>query len=128
MYCAEMAETFKEAYRTLRLSHDRFIRTDEEEHRRAVIKAVERVQAKGLIYKGTYAGWYCASCEAFLDEGDLVDGRCPVHPGRTVEWVAEENWFFALSAFEEPLLRHPDALPGGRAGGILPAARPGPRP
>ncbi len=65
---------------------------------------VERMRAAGDIYKGSYGGWYCTACEAFYAEDDLGEGKaCPIH-GTPVEWLEEENWFFRLSAYREPLL------------------------
>ena len=73
----------------------------------------------GDIYKGSYGGWYCTSCEAFYAEDDLLEGRlCPVH-STPVEWLEEENWFFRLSAYRDRLLAHYDANPGW----VLPPAR-----
>jgi methionyl-tRNA synthetase len=76
------------------------------------------MQAKGDIYKGSYEGWYCAGCEAFFPESQLVDGRCP-DLGHPVELLREESYFFRLSAYQEPLLRfyrdHPECVrPVGR--------------
>src|SRR6266545_2166581 len=57
------------------------------------------------IYKGSYEGLYCVSCEAYYTEDELVDGMCPIH-GRPVERMSEENYFFRLSAYAERLLQH----------------------
>lgn len=51
-------------------------------------------------------GYYCVSCERFIEESDIVEGKCPLHPSRELEWVEETNYFFALSKFQEPLLKH----------------------
>ena len=60
---------------------------------------------------GTYTGLYCVSCEDYYTADQLVDGTCPVH-GRPVVEMQEDNYFFRLSAFEQPLLdyyeSHPD--------------------
>ncbi len=65
----------------------------------------------GHIYKDAYEGLYCVACEAYYTEDELVDGLCPIHH-RPVEQLSEENWFFRLSAFEQPLLDCYDAHPG----------------
>ncbi len=65
----------------------------------------------GHIYKDTYEGLYCVACEAYYTEDELVDGLCPIHH-RPVERLSEENWFFKLSAFEQPLLDWYEAHPG----------------
>ena len=71
----------------------------------------------GDIYEGVYEGWYCVSCEAFKQEKDLVDGKCPLHPTLTPEWIREKNYFFRLSKYRDRLL---DALRGAPG---VPAAR-----
>jgi len=105
-FCDEMAGCFKEAYSLLGISYDRFLRTTETEHEDTVKEIVERIRKAGYIRPGNYAGWYCASCEAFLDAVDLRNGKCPEHPNINVQWLEEENYFFMLSAFEERLLDH----------------------
>ncbi|MBE3578256.1 MAG: methionine--tRNA ligase [Limnochordales bacterium] len=109
--CDRMVAAFKRAWEVLDISYDRFIRTTDEDHIATVKDIVRRIYENGYIYQGTYAGWYCVSCERFLNESDLVDGRCPVHPTRNVEWVEEKNYYFALSKFQERLLQHIQAHP-----------------
>ncbi len=95
---------FRELWGTFGLSHDFFIRTTDAEHIAGVQRVLERIHEAGDIYKGTYGGWYCTSCEAFYSEDDLLDERqCPQHR-RPVEWVEEDNWFFRLSAYRDRLL------------------------
>ena len=66
---------------------------------------VRRWIASGDIYKGTYEGLYCRGCEAFYDENELIDGRCPLHPTRPeyLQRIKEENYFFRLSKYEKAL-------------------------
>jgi methionyl-tRNA synthetase len=72
---------------------------------------LQKAYDNGHIYKDTYSGLYCVLCEAYYPEADLADGiRCPVH-NREVEHLEEENWFFRLSAFEQPLLEWYEANP-----------------
>ncbi len=111
LYCDEMAAVFAAAYLRLGISYNRLVRTSEAEHKALVVKLVERMHAAGHVYQGEYAGWYCESCEAFMDEGQLLGGRCPTHPTRDVKWLTENNYFFALSQFEQSLLRHIEAQP-----------------
>jgi methionyl-tRNA synthetase len=102
---------FRELWGTFGLSHDFFIRTTDPEHTAGVQAVLRRIHDAGDIYKGSYGGWYCTSCEAFYSEDDLLDGRnCPEHR-RPVEWVEEENWFFRLSAYRDRLLGLYDANP-----------------
>src|SRR5262249_18459334 len=61
-----------------------------------------RIGAAGDVYEGYYEGWYCVGCEAFKQDKDLVDGKCPLHS--TVEWIKEKNYFFRLSKYQQRLL------------------------
>lgn len=110
-YVNQMADTIQSVWRKLNISNDGFVRTTAERHVATCQAFFERVRANGDIYKGTYEGWYCTSCEAFRAEEELVDGCCPYHPGKKVEWLHEENYFFRLSRYQEPLLRHIEAHP-----------------
>lgn len=94
---------FREVWETLQISNDDFIRTTEPRHIASVQSFMQSIFDNGWIRKGTYAGHYCVPCEAYYNETDLVDGDCPIH-GRPVEWLEEDNWFFELSKFEQPLL------------------------
>lgn len=105
-YCDRMVEEFKHLCEVLRISYDRFIRTTDKDHEETVKAIVQKAWDNGYVYEGTYAGYYCESCEAFLDQDALVDGKCPYHPTREVKWVEENNYFFALSKFQERLLKH----------------------
>jgi methionyl-tRNA synthetase len=104
----EMAALFHEAESELLITPDRFVRTTDPDHLRAAQEMVRRAYASGDIYVGTYEGWYCPS-EGFRLETDVVrEGdtvRCPNHPSVPLEWVAEKNWFFRLSAYQERLER-----------------------
>ena len=110
-YCNQMEQEFRAVWRQLDISFDDFIRTTEPRHRAAVQKLAQACYDNGDIYEGYYEGWYCVSCEAFKQEKDLVDGRCPLHPTLTPEWIREKNYFFRLSKYREPLLKHFQAHP-----------------
>ena len=102
---------YHQLWKTLEISHDDFIRTTEERHRRAVEAVIERIAQSGDLYTDRHEGWYCASCEAFYTEKELVEGkRCPDH-GSTAEWKSEENVFFRLSRYQQPLLKWYGANP-----------------
>ncbi|HEX4819081.1 MAG TPA: methionine--tRNA ligase [Acidimicrobiales bacterium] len=104
-------ERFKEAWAELNISNDDFIRTTEPRHYTAVQEFMQRVYDNGFIELSTYEGLYCVACEAYYTEDELVDGNCPIHL-RPVELLKEENYFFKLSQFQQPLLdwyeSHPD--------------------
>jgi methionyl-tRNA synthetase len=110
---------FREIWDLLDISYDDYIRTTEPRHHAAVQAFLQKVYDNGHIYKGTYEGLYCVSCEAYYTEADLLDGvNCPIH-NRPVETLSEDNWFFRLSAFTQPLLdwyeANPDAVsPSGK--------------
>jgi methionyl-tRNA synthetase len=104
-YCDRMASVFEDTWRSLGIRYDTFIRTTEPRHKRAVEEVFRRIYEKGDIYKDVYRGLYCVSCEAFYQEKDLKDARCP-HHGTVPQAIEEENYFFRLSAFAERLLEH----------------------
>ncbi len=94
---------YHQLWQTMGISHDDFIRTTETRHQRAVSEMIRLMQAAGDIYLAEYEGWYCAGCEAFYPETQLVEGRCP-DQGHAVELLSEPSYFFRLSAYQERLL------------------------
>lgn len=97
------SKAFKDLKKTLNLSWDSFIRTtDEKNHHPGVIKLWKKLEEAGDLYKKTYRGLYCSGCEAFLNEKDITEGKCPIHE-KEVELVEEENYFFRLSAYAKQL-------------------------
>ena len=101
---------FLDAWENLDIAYDDFIRTTEPRHTQTVQAFLSKVYENGYIYKGTYTGLYCVSCEDYYTEDELVDGNCPLH-GRPVVHMSEENWFFKLSDFEDRLLEWYDQFP-----------------
>jgi methionyl-tRNA synthetase len=108
-YCDLMEREFRSVWDHLDVSYDDFIRTTQPRHRQAVQELVRRIAAAGDVYEGFYEGWYCVGCEAFKQDKDLVDGKCPLHG--PVEWIKEKNHFFRLSAYRDQLLEHFKAHP-----------------
>ncbi|MBK5960470.1 methionine--tRNA ligase [Rhodoplanes elegans] len=92
----------------LNISHDDFIRTTEERHHRSSKAIWERMKANGDVYLSKYEGWYSVRDEAFYAESetqlDQNGTRVSTKTGTPVEWVAEESWFFRLSAYQQKLL------------------------
>lgn len=117
--CDRMAGRFQEAWQTLQISHDRFIRTTEEEHRKVVQAFLTRLRDRGHIYEAAYEGWYSVHEERFFTEKELGPDRTDPIAGRPVQRVQEKNWFFRMSAFQEDLVRHIEANPDW----IYPASR-----
>ena len=103
-YCDGIAGEFKRAWRTLNICNDFFVRTTDPYHERAVQAFMQRLYDRGFIEKGRYEGRYCVSCERYYGEDELVNGLCPIHRREAV-WYAEDNYFFQLSKFAEPLAR-----------------------
>lgn len=101
-----MDEAFRLAWSKLNISYDRWIRTTEQQHFLASQEMFHRAQERGDIYKSVYSGWYCPNGNNFYSSEELVDGRCPDHPSIELEWVEEENYFFALSKYSDRLLAH----------------------
>jgi methionyl-tRNA synthetase len=99
------AERFKALMPVLNISNDFFIRTSDAEHEQRVQEVLQRVHDNGHVYKGIYEGWYCPRCADFKVENEILEGnRCPIHEIELTR-ESEENWFFRLSTFQEPLER-----------------------
>jgi methionyl-tRNA synthetase len=109
-YADGIVGAWQEVPRRLDATTDFFIRTTDEGHKAFVQDFLQRIYDAGDIYQGTYAGWYCVGCEAFKAEGEFVDGKCPEHDTEP-EWIEEKNWFFRLSAYQQPLLELYDSRP-----------------
>jgi methionyl-tRNA synthetase len=108
----KFSQRFREAWASLDITHDDFIRTTEPRHYQSVSALMQAAYDNGWIVPGTYEGLYCVSCEAYYTEADLdPDGKCPIHH-RPVELLAEDNYFFKLSAFEDRLLEWYEQNPG----------------
>ncbi len=105
----EISAKFREVFPGLFVEYDDFIRTTEPRHHAATQAFFKLLQDRGHIYAGRYEGWYDVSSETFFKEADLVDGKSP--DGNEVRWVSEENYFFRMSTFAEPLLAHIEANP-----------------
>lgn len=103
----EIAERFLAMWRKLGISNDQFIRTTDEVHKSGVRALIKRIFDNNPddFYERSYSGWYCVGCEAFKQDSEIVDGRCVLHPTRTLEMVEERNWFFRLSKYEDFLKR-----------------------
>jgi methionyl-tRNA synthetase len=104
VYTDRMAAAWESAWEKLGISNTDFIRTSEERHIAVVKDVWERVDAAGDIYKDSYEGLYCKGHEAFMKEDELTpEGLCPDHKVKP-ELVSEENYFFRLSKYQQPLL------------------------
>jgi methionyl-tRNA synthetase len=99
------AERFKALTPQLQASNDFFIRTTDPQHEAKVQEVLARVRENGFVYEGMYEGWYCPRCADFKAENEVDEGnRCPIHHIELTR-EQEENYFFRLSEFQEPLER-----------------------
>ena len=105
VFADQISQKFRDLLPALNISNDDFIRTTEPRHHAAAQALWRRVRERGHIYKGKYEGWYCTVDEVFVPDTQLQDGRCPIC-GNAVERIAEESYFFRLSAFRDRLLEH----------------------
>ncbi len=109
-YVDEIVQGIHQLWKKLEISHDDFIRTTEERHKRSVEAIFQQLLDQGDIYLGTYEGWYCTPDEAFFTEFQLVNGNCP-DCGRPVERVREECYFFKMSKYTDQLLQYYEQNP-----------------
>lgn len=112
-YVDQVAGEIKRLWDLVGTSYDRFIRTTDEDHVKAVQKIFKYMYDKGDIYKGYYEGMYCVPCESFFTPSQLVDGKCP-DCGREVQPAKEEAYFFKMSKYADRLIdyinTHPDFI------------------
>ncbi len=102
-HCDEITLKFEELWKLLNIDYQRFSRTSSENHNKIVQIFFELVKAKGDIYQAEYKGLYCLACEDFKNERELLEGKlCPTHKTQVQEYT-ENNYFFALSKYNEQI-------------------------
>ena len=105
-YCDKMAPIFTNLWERLNISHDVFLRTTSDLHKRGAQKFLNALYNSGDVYKAPYQGYYCRPCERFVPEKELTDEKiCPIHK-LPLEQLEEENYFFKLSKYQDRLLNH----------------------
>ena len=109
-WCDSMEPTFRDVWDLLNITYTDFVRTTEPRHAHTVQDFWQKLYDKGYCYKGSYEGWYCVHEETYYNESDLLtndDGEfvCPDCKRPVQKASGEENWFFKLSDFQEPLLK-----------------------
>lgn len=109
-YVDKIVAGFQDLWKLLNISNDRFIRTTDDYHVKAIQKIFRDLYDKGDIYKDAYKGWYCTPCESFWTETQAKDHKCP-DCGREVKWAEEEAYFFRLSDYADRLLQHYEKHP-----------------
>jgi methionyl-tRNA synthetase len=113
------AERFKEVARRVNATNDFFIRTSDPEHEAVVAEIATALKDNDHVYEGTYEGLYCPRCADFKSDNEVIEGdKCPIHLIE-LERETEQNWFFRLSAFQQPLER----LYAERPDWVLPRSR-----
>lgn len=109
-YADRISNMFRETWPLLNITPDNFIRTTDGVHVKTVQDILQAVYDKGDIYFDEYSGLYCRGCERFLTEKELVDGNCPDHQ-RPPQEIAEQNYFFRMSRYQQQLIDHINANP-----------------
>ena len=109
----EIVAGIKDLWKMMNISYDKFIRTTDDYHVKAVQEIFKKLYDQGDIYKDSYEGLYCTPCESFWTETQLVNGNCP-DCGRPVEKAKEEAYFFKMSKYADRLIQyieeHPDFI------------------
>lgn len=122
-YVDEMAAGIKKLWKTMEITNDKFIRTTDDYHEKAVQKIFQKFIDQGDIYKGKYKGWYSVDDEEYFtesqlaevyrdDDGNVIGGKAP--SGHEVQLVEEESYFFKMSKYSDWLMNyykeHPDFI------------------
>lgn len=107
-YADEISGIFRGLWDEFKIDYDYFIRTTDKNHKKAVLKAFEIMEANGDIYLGEYEGDYCVSCESFFTQSK--DSKCP-DCGKNLARIKEESYFFALSKYQDKLLQWYESAP-----------------
>jgi methionyl-tRNA synthetase len=97
---------FKDSVKIFGMDPDlHFIRTTDKVHEKTATAFWKKVYDNGFIYKHNYQAKYCVGCEETKSDSELINDECAIHPGRKLEVIDEENYFFKYSAFGEKLLK-----------------------
>jgi methionyl-tRNA synthetase len=103
-HVARIVAEFQAAFAALGIEYDRWIRTTDAYHEKAVQNLWRALDERGWIYKGQYEGWFCGYCNEFKEvDEDAENPLCDVHD-RPLDRVAEESYFFKLSQLQDRLL------------------------
>lgn len=102
----ENSKFFIDLAKDLHVQFDVFQKGSSEEHKQASQELWKLCEKNGDIYKKKYKGLYCVGCELFYTPEELdANGECFEHPGKKLEEVEEENYFFKLSRYKEDLIK-----------------------
>ena len=109
-YVDRVAGEIRGIWDLMGVSYDKFIRTTDDYHVKAVTHAFKKLYDQGDIYKSEYSGWYCTPCESFFTETQVTDGKCP-DCGAPVKKANEEAYFFRMSKYADRLMKYIDDNP-----------------
>ncbi len=109
-FADKMVVQFKDLWKALDISYNDFIRTTEKRHITVVQRVLEILYKNGDIYQDKYVGWYCMPCETFWIESQVTNQTCP-DCKRPIEQIAETNFFFKLSKYQNWLIKHIEGNP-----------------
>lgn len=113
-YVDQIVATFQQLWKRLDIDNDSFIRTTDKKHFESVQKIFTIIYNKGDIYKSSYSGHYCTSCETYFTELQLNENYTCPDCGKITEIIEEESYFFKMSNYQEKLLdyinNHPDFI------------------
>lgn len=103
-YVDSMYGNFLELIKSLNVENTDFIRTTDGHHKGAVQYIWQKLAQAGLIYKGSYEGWYCIGCENFVTDKEATEnnGICPDHQ-QPYQRLSEENYYFKASQFSDKI-------------------------
>ncbi len=104
-YVDKYAKRFDDLRKILNLSYDNFVRTTDINHKKSAQTFWKKCEENGDIYKKNYKVKYCVGCELEKTDSELINGECPLHPGKKLEEIEEENYFFRWSNYEDKLLK-----------------------
>ena len=117
VYVDQITSEIVRIYNEVNISYDKFIRTTDDYHVKAVQNIIERLHKQGDIYLGEYEGWYSIADEAFINDDEITDGVGP--SGDKLVWMKEEVYFLKLSKYQDRLIKHINDNPDF----IMPASR-----
>ncbi len=102
-YVDKVAGEIREICDSLNTTYDKFIRTTDNYHEKAVQKIFKKLYDQGDIYKSEYEGMYCTPCESFWTESQLDENGCCPDCHREVKKAKEEAYFLKLSKYQKQL-------------------------
>ena len=100
----QTSKIFIKTWEEFNVLYDSWIPTHSREHQLVAQVIWKELDRRGFVYKKEYEGDYCVGCEEYKTESQLEDGDCPLHPGKKLKKMKEENYFLKLSTQQEAVL------------------------